>query len=194
MKKTKARDIEKTYTKSEFIKKLRRFADSIGSQGRSLGRKWVARTVLAKPQTALGGKVILPLINSNIRIAGIIIQDNKLLMLLGKGYSELWTPGGKIEVGESDEECLQRELKEEIGVELTESKFFKKYNTVSFYNPEKGLIERVYIVKIQGEIKPDAEIESFIWFTKEDYERKKFPMITHTEKDLIPDLIREGIW
>ncbi len=29
MKKIKARDIEKTYTKSEFIKKLRRFADSL---------------------------------------------------------------------------------------------------------------------------------------------------------------------
>lgn len=29
MKKTKPRDIEKTYTKSEFIKKLRRLADSL---------------------------------------------------------------------------------------------------------------------------------------------------------------------
>lgn len=31
MKKTKTRDIEKAYTKSEFIKKLRRFADSLES-------------------------------------------------------------------------------------------------------------------------------------------------------------------
>ncbi len=29
MKRTKARDIEKAYTKNEFIKKLRRFADSL---------------------------------------------------------------------------------------------------------------------------------------------------------------------
>jgi ADP-ribose pyrophosphatase YjhB (NUDIX family) len=55
---------------------------------------------------------------TRIRIAGIIIQNGKLLMLLGKGYPELWTPGGKLEAHESNEECLARELKEEIGVNL----------------------------------------------------------------------------
>ena len=110
------------------------------------------------------------------------------------GYSELWTPGGKIKEGEGDEECLRRELKEEIGVDLVKMKFFKEYDTVSFYHPEKKIIERVYIVEIQGDIKPSAEIESVVWFTKEDFKKGKFPMITHTEKDLIPDLINEGVW
>ncbi len=132
--------------------------------------------------------------DTTTRIAGIIIQDGKILMLLGKGYPELWTPGGKIDGNESDEECLRRELKEEIGVELLESKFFKEYTTQSFYNPEKKVIERAYITKIRGEIKADSEIESIVWFTKEDFENKKYPMITHTEVDLIPDLIKEKIW
>ena len=44
-----------------------------------------------------------------VRILGIIIKDRKLLMLKGRGYKELWTPGGKMEVGETDEECLKRE-------------------------------------------------------------------------------------
>ena len=128
------------------------------------------------------------------RIAGIIIEDNKLLMLIGKGYKELWTPGGKIDKGETDEECLKRELREELGVELLEYKFFKEYANASFYNPDKTTIERAYIIKIKGEIKPDSEIESIVWFTKDDYENKKYPMITHTQEELIPDLIREGIW
>lgn len=128
------------------------------------------------------------------RIAGIIIQDKKLLMLLGKGYKELWTPGGKVDGNENDEECLRRELKEELGVELLEFKFFKEYSNASFYNPLKKTIERAYIIKIQGEIKADSEIESIIWFTKEDFDNKKYPMITHTQEDLIPDLIKEGIW
>ena len=77
------------------------------------------------------------------RIAGIIIQEGKMLMLLGKGYKELWTPGGKIDGEESDEECLARELKEELGVELVEAKFFKEYKGKSFYNTTRTRIERV---------------------------------------------------
>ncbi|MFH1253064.1 MAG: NUDIX domain-containing protein [Candidatus Uhrbacteria bacterium] len=44
------------------------------------------------------------------RIVGIIIKSKKLLMLKGKGFEELWTPGGKIEGKETDQECLEREL------------------------------------------------------------------------------------
>jgi 8-oxo-dGTP diphosphatase len=128
------------------------------------------------------------------RIAGIIIKEGKLLMLLGKGYKELWTPGGKIDEGETDEECLRRELNEELGVKLLELEFFKEYETVSFYNPKNKVIERSYIAKIEGDIKPDSEIESVVWFTKDDYYNKKFPMITHTQENLIPDLIKGGIW
>ena len=135
-----------------------------------------------------------PLMQTKTRIAGMIIKDGKLLMLIGKGYSELWTPGGRIEEGESDEECLRRELLEELGAELVESKFFKEYENVGFYHPEKKTIERVYVVKIKGEIKPDAEIEKIVWLTKEDFINKKFPMIPHTEQELIPDLIKENVW
>ncbi len=128
------------------------------------------------------------------RIAGIIIQGGKILMLKGKGYKELWTPGGKLEEGESDEECLRRELKEEIGVNLVNSNFFGEYPGKSFYNPEVIRNQRVYIVNIEGEVKPDAEIESFVWFSKEDFKMKKYPMITITEEQIIPDLIKAKIW
>ena len=128
------------------------------------------------------------------RIAGIIIQDGKILMLKGKGYKELWTPGGKIVEGESDEECLRRELKEEIGVNLVNLKFFGKYFSDNFYNRDVILDNRVYIVNIEGKIKPNNEIEDFIWFSKEDFKIKKYPMITITEEQIIPDLIKAKIW
>jgi 8-oxo-dGTP diphosphatase len=133
-------------------------------------------------------------VDTKTRIAGIIIQDGKLLMLLGKGYKELWTPGGKIDDGETDEECLRRELKEEIGVDLAELKFFKEYSNASFYHPENKIIERSYVIKIKGDIKADAEIDSVVWLSLDDYHNKKFPMINHTQEELIPDLIEEGIW
>ena len=131
---------------------------------------------------------------SRIRIAGIIIQNGNILMLKGKGYKELWTPGGKVEEGESDENCLRRELKEEIGVNLINSKFFREYPGKSFYNPEVVYDQKVYLATIEGNIEPDAEIENFVWFSKEDFETKKYSMITNIENKVIPDLIKEKIW
>lgn len=128
------------------------------------------------------------------RIAGIIIQNGKILMLKGRGYEELWTPGGKIENGESDEDCLRRELKEEIGVDLIDLKFFENYPGMSFYNPEIIYNQKVYLATIRGGIKPDMEIESYVWLTKNDFEIKKYPMITITEEKIIPDLIKAKIW
>ena len=85
-------------------------------------------------------------------------------------------------------------MKEELGVNLTDSKFFKEYSGNSFYNPKLIYNNRVYITTIEGEVKPDAEIEDFIWFSKEDFKSKKYPMITITEEQIIPDLIKAKIW
>jgi len=58
----------------------------------------------------------------NVRAAGIIIHNNKLLTHhdLNNGHYAL--VGGRIEIGESSDETLKRELKEEVGkeIEITE--------------------------------------------------------------------------
>ncbi|MCX6811468.1 MAG: NUDIX domain-containing protein [Candidatus Berkelbacteria bacterium] len=128
------------------------------------------------------------------RIVAIIVIKGKLLMLKGKGYKELWTPGGKIKPGESDEDCLRRELEEETGTELLSMKFFKKYSAKSFYS-EHITKQRVYIVSIKGsKIIPQAEIEDFIWLSRNDFEKGNYPMIPITQNKIIPDLIKAGIF
>lgn len=102
--------------------------------------------------------------------------------------------GGTLEARESDEQCLRRELKEEIGANLLSSKFFKEYKHPSFYHLGQELIERLYISEVEGRLKPDTEIEDIIWLSKEDFENKKFAMITHNAEKLIPDLMRLEIW
>ncbi len=128
------------------------------------------------------------------RIAGIVIQDGKILMEIGKGYSELWTPGGKIEGTETDEECLARELREELELELVRAKFFKEYSSPDFYNDKRTIIDRVYVIEITGTPNPSAEIEKCVWFAKEDFENKKYPMLKSYQDIIFPDLIREGVW
>lgn len=55
--------------------------------------------------------------------AAIVIQNNCVLLARrapGQSNEGMWEfPGGKIEEGETPEECLARELKEELGVEST---------------------------------------------------------------------------
>ena len=115
-------------------------------------------------------------------------------MLKGRGYKELWTPGGKIKEGENNEECLKRELQEEIGVDVVDAKFLKRYEGESAYLPGSKLIQIVYLVEIIGNIKPDAEIEDFIWLTKEDFLKKKYLILPIDEGKVIPDLIKNSIW
>lgn len=60
---------------------------------------------------------------NHIRVAvGILRRDEEVLLCQRKRTAKFglqWEfPGGKVEAGETDEECLRRELREELSVEL----------------------------------------------------------------------------
>lgn len=88
--------------------------------------------------------------------AAIVLKDNKVLLAQRKAddiHSSKWEfPGGKIEDGETPEECLAREMKEEFQVEAEIGDFFSS----SIYNYEYGTIELLAysIVSLQGELVP----------------------------------------
>jgi len=56
-------------------------------------------------------------------VAGLIRQNGRVLLTQRKPGRHLglaWEfPGGKVEAGETDEEALRREMREELGVEVT---------------------------------------------------------------------------
>jgi hypothetical protein len=54
--------------------------------------------------------------------------------------------------------------------------------------------QRVYIIEISGEIKPSSEIEGHLWLSRKDFDSHKYPMIPTTEKEIIPDLIKERLF
>ena len=85
--------------------------------------------------------------------AAIIIKDKKVLVARRSKDDKLagkWEfPGGKIEPGESPEECLKRELKEELGVDAVVGVFFDE----SIYNYDHGVIKLLaYFVSIGNEV------------------------------------------
>ena len=59
------------------------------------------------------------------RVSVVVIQDNKILLVKHrKGNRQYWVlPGGRLEYGETFEECGTRELKEETGLDVEVQNF-----------------------------------------------------------------------
>lgn len=60
---------------------------------------------------------------ATIRVCAAVIRNSGRFLLCtrpdGKSMAGYWEfPGGKVKVGESDGECLRREIKEELGIDV----------------------------------------------------------------------------
>jgi ADP-ribose pyrophosphatase YjhB (NUDIX family) len=53
----------------------------------------------------------------NYRVCAIIINDNKILALKDEVSPYYYLPGGRVQIGETAEEALLREIKEELEVD-----------------------------------------------------------------------------
>ena len=88
----------------------------------------------------------------NIRVYGILInRDNQVLVsdeyIRGKFYTKF--PGGGLELGEGTRDCLKREFKEEMNleIEVLDHLYTTDYYQQSAFNPDDQLISIYYFVK-----------------------------------------------
>jgi len=129
------------------------------------------------------------------RIAALIIQNKKLLLVKGSDeYKEFWAPGGKLEQGETELECLKRELAEELSAKLINAEFFAEYLGKSPYEKDTLTRSRAYLATISGELIPGKEIKRFVWMSKEEYLERKYEITATTRGKIIPDLIKKGLY
>lgn len=70
----------------------------------------------------------------NIRVYGIWIQDNKLLVNEEaiRNAKVIKLPGGGLELGEGINDCLKREFREELGIDI---QVLQHFYTTDFYQP-----------------------------------------------------------
>lgn len=91
-----------------------------------------------------------------------IIITNKGIMLGKRGFApekgEFAAIGGFVEEGESLEEALSREVKEEIGCKVVESSYWK--SSPSTYNG-RTILDTFFLVTISGKPKKSKEITDF---------------------------------
>ena len=106
-----------------------------------------------------------------LEVVAAIIKENEKYFATQRGYGEYkgwWEfPGGKIENGESKEEALKREIREELAIEIEIDRFI---TTVQFDYPEFHLIMHCFICHITAGQPQLLEAKAAKWIDKNDLE------------------------
>lgn len=101
-----------------------------------------------------------------VRVVAAIIIENDKVFATQRGYGEFkdgWEfPGGKIEPGETPEEAIVREIKEELDTEVIEL-----LDTVEYDYPNFHLSMGCFICKIKSGDLVLKEHEAAKWLTKD---------------------------
>ena len=110
-----------------------------------------------------------------IEVVAAIIKENNKMFITRRAYGDfanLWEfPGGKIEHGESREDALIREIKEELELEINISSFLI---TVDYDYPSFHLTMHCFICKIVGgELNLNAHNDAK-WITFEELDEQKW--------------------
>lgn len=130
-----------------------------------------------------------------MKVVNAIIPDKErkrfLIIKRKRGKGQLhpgkWAfPGGIVEKGESNEQALKREIKEETGMKI--KKILKKISDYNYKRPNKqNTYGSCYLVLAEPKkVILGKEIESFNWVTIEEFE--KFNFISGLDEEVMKAL------
>lgn len=104
-----------------------------------------------------------------IKVVAAIIQKENKILATKRGYGEfrnMWEfPGGKIEPGETKEEALIREIKEELNIEINVDKFAID---IEYQYPNFYLFMSCFMCSIKEGSIELLEHNDGKWITKEE--------------------------
>ena len=104
-----------------------------------------------------------------IEVVAAIIQKDDKIFATQRGYGDWkdwWEfPGGKMEVGETPEEALKREICEELSTDISVDEFLC---TVEYDYPAFHLTMHCYLCSLLTEALHLNEHEAARWLTKEE--------------------------
>lgn len=125
------------------------------------------------------------------KVALIHLKGGRILTARSKGKEKYYIPGGKREKGESDEECLTREVKEELGVEvdLPNSKYLGLFKAQADGKPTGIEVKMTcYVANLIGDPIASSEIEDLKWLNYKDKE-----LTSHVDKVIFKHLKERGL-
>lgn len=108
------------------------------------------------------------------KCVGVIIYnlEGKIFLMTSPKWKGWLVPGGRIENGESEDEALHREIKEEMNISITNlyrvGESYKKSSS-DFKNNEITFHFIDYFAKaLSADVKPNSEILEYGWFSVEE--------------------------
>ena len=124
--------------------------------------------------------------------AALVFKEGKFLIAQRReadsfgGFWEL--PGGKKEPTESLEECVVRELKEELDVEVEVKHFFR---ILTYHYPQRSVRLNIFFCSHKGGEPKAIECQAFEWVKPQDLLKYKFP---DADQSLIQELSQRDDW
>ncbi len=128
------------------------------------------------------------------KVGAVILNDASELLVVRKnvpGRNTFIIPGGRRESDESDGETCQRELREELGVEVVAMTYLDTYREVAEFEGTP-LVMPVFIAEVAGEPSPQSEIVEMAW-VRSSYEADGFEVGSTLANGVIPQLVALGL-
>jgi mutator protein MutT len=108
--------------------------------------------------------------------AGLLFHQGRLLITQRREEDHLgglWEfPGGKLETGETLEDCLRRELQEELGVAIQVGVFWE---SVVYDYPEKSVDLRFFLCTLLQHEPQPISCQALRWIQKSELDLFPFP-------------------
>jgi 8-oxo-dGTP diphosphatase len=106
----------------------------------------------------------------------VIYDENNNVLIAQRSrikhrFPLLWeTVGGTLEGEETPEECIRREVKEELNCKINDLKLFKVY----IINSDDRYVLITFTGQISGNIQPNVEIEKVEWVNEDSIHNYNF--------------------
>lgn len=130
---------------------------------------------------------------ADIHKVGLLhLKDGRVLLCRkSRDTSLLILPGGKVESGETAEECLKRECSEELGdVEVLNLRHLGDYESPAAGQAGKIIQIALYAGELKGNPAANSEIQELVWFGPRDDAQRLAPSLRNV---IFPDLRRRGL-
>lgn len=128
------------------------------------------------------------------KAALLVVRDGHILLCKKRKGGALILPGGKIEPGETPEQCVVREVREELGgIKVVNLSLVGSYEDIAA-RLHGEMHQRIRIELYRGELRgsprASAEIAGLVWFGPEDDLEQVAPSLRNK---IIPDLKTRGL-
>ncbi len=128
-------------------------------------------------------------------VGALVVNPNaEVLIVRTTKWRGTWgVPGGKLDWGESLQEALLREFREEVALDLEQVRFALLQEAIldsQFHVPAHFVLVNYYAFSASTQVVPNEEIVEWVWLPPE--QALSFPLNNFTEK-LVNDCIERNI-